>query len=163
MTTSRGRSGTSRSLGRTFRGGRRCRETHRACPSSWAGTGTHRWPVRTGHVDGRGRSHDSRGPSTALDSGSCNGLRRIQVYIDRGRVSHTPHLSCRHQVPHRRLKNTPPPHPGLKGLGDKKVRAPLGLSPTPGVPLPSKSSLVLERGNVSQGGHCFQGLGGDTE
>lgn len=40
--------------------------------------------------------------------GSCSRPQRIQVCIDRGLASHTPHLSGRHPAPHRWLKDTPP-------------------------------------------------------
>lgn len=66
--------------------------------------------------------------------GSCTGLRRIQVYIDRGPASHTPHPSCRHQAPHRWLKNTPP---GLERTGGQTSKG----HPWPSHPLLGFHSL----------------------
>lgn len=51
---------------------------------------------------------------TLRTHGSCTGLRRIQVCIDRGLVSHIPRLPGRRPAPRRWLKNTPP---RLEGQG----------------------------------------------
>lgn len=67
-TTSRDRSGTRRSRGCSGRGDRRRTGTRSGRPSGRVGSGTRRWPVRTGRAGGRHRPPCSRDPSTGPGS-----------------------------------------------------------------------------------------------